>query len=322
MHQSPQQPKLLLGVSSCLLGNKVRFDAGHKEDSFLTRTLAQYAEFVPICPEVDIGLGTPRETIRLEGDPRNPRLVAPKSGRDLTDLMQTYSERRVWELTPLNLHGYILKSKSPSCGMVHVRLYQEGQQGASKNGVGIYAAALMRRFPTLPLEEEGRLNDSVLRENFVERLFARRRWLEFLGSAPTPAHLIRFHTRHKLALLAHSTEMYRELGKLTAGAGGVDFGPLLAEYERKFMETLKQKATPKKHANVLYHLSGYLKRAIDPEDKQELSSVIEDYRNGLVPLVVPTTLLKHHFRRHPVAWVAEQTYLDPYPAELMLRNHV
>ena len=318
--QQPAQAKLLLGVSSCLLGNKVRFDAGHKEDSFLTKTLAEYVEFVPVCPEVDIGLGIPRETIRLEGDPRNPRLIAPKSGRDLTEAMQDYSERRVWELGPLNLHGYILKSKSPSCGMVHVRLYQG--QAASKNGVGIYAAALLRRFPTLPVEEEGRLNDSVLRENFVERLFARRRWLDFIAAGPTPADLIRFHTRHKFALLAHSPELYRELGRQMATAGIADFPRLLEAYEQKFMETLKQKATPRKHSNVLYHLVGYLKRDLDSEDKQELTSVIEDYRNSLVPLIVPITLLKHHFRRHPDAWVMEQTYLDPYPAELMLRNHV
>jgi len=318
--QQPAQPKLLLGVSSCLLGNKVRFDAGHKEDSFLTKILAEYVEFLPVCPEVDIGLGIPRETIRLEGDPRNPRLIAPKSGRDLTDAMQDYSERRVSELATLNLHGYILKSKSPSCGMVHVRLYQA--QAVSKNGVGIYAAALLRRFPTLPIEEEGRLNDSVLRENFVERLFARKRWLDFLAAGPSPADLIRFHTRHKLALLAHSPELYRELGRQMASAGTADFPRLLETYEQKFMETLKHKATPRKHSNVLYHLVGYLKNELDSEDKQELTSVIEDYRNGRVPLIVPITLLKHHFRRHPDAWVSEQTYLDPYPAELMLRNHV
>lgn len=320
--QQSKQPKLLLGVSSCLLGQKVRFDAGHKQDSFLIDTLARYAEFVPICPEVDIGLGIPRESIRLEGDPRNPRLVAPKSGRDLTERMQEYSERRVEELAPLNLHGYVLKSKSPSCGMVHVRLYQVQGGGVSKNGVGIYAAALLRRFPTLPVEEEGRLHDPALRENFVERLFARRRWLDFLAAKPTAADLVRFHTRHKLALLAHSTERYRELGRLTANAGVTEFAQLLQKYELKLMETLKQKATPRKHANVLYHLAGYLKTQLDSGDKQELTSVIEDYRNELVPLVVPITLLKHHFRRYPVAWVAEQTYLDPYPAELMLRNHV
>jgi uncharacterized protein YbgA (DUF1722 family)/uncharacterized protein YbbK (DUF523 family) len=311
-----------IGISSCLLGQNVRYDGGHKKDGFIAHTLAEYFEFVPVCPEVDIGLGTPRETIRLEGSPESPRLVAPKSGNDLTVLMQEYSSRRLEELLQSRLHGYILKKDSPSCGMERVRVYSQDGKSVTRSGRGLYAAALMQRLPLLPVEEEGRLNDPVLRENFIERVFGFYRWTEFLRSSPKPRNLIAFHTRQKLTLLSHSPKAYSELGRIVADAGGRKFPEILDDYATKFMDALKIRATRKKQSNVLYHLVGYLKKTIGGEDKQELVSLIENYREGLIPLIVPITLLKHHFRKFPAEWVEQQVYLNPYPAELMLRNHV
>jgi uncharacterized protein YbgA (DUF1722 family)/uncharacterized protein YbbK (DUF523 family) len=311
-----------IGVSACLLGQKVRFDGGHKEDSFVHKTLADFVDFVPVCPEVDIGLGVPRETIRLEGDASLPRLVAPRSGRDLTDQMKDYAARRLEELAQSGLHGYVLKKDSPSCGMERVRVYDPVSGGAGRVGTGLYAAALMARFPSLPIEEEGRLNDAVLRENFIERVFAYYRLQHFLEQKPAGGDLVEFHTASKMALLAHSATHYRELGRLVAMAGKAVPPELLDTYVRLFMEGLKVRATRRKHSNVLGHLMGYLKKVLDPGDKAELLETINDYREGRVPLIVPLTLLKHHFRRYPTDWVNRQTYLNPYPAELMLRNHV
>jgi len=313
--------QIRIGVSSCLLGMKVRYDGGHKEDSFVHHTLAQYVEFIPVCPEVDIGLGTPRETIRLEGDPSDPRLIAPKSGRDLTETMKTYAVKRLEELNGIGLHGYILKKDSPSCGMERVRVHQASSGSPARVGIGLFAAALMSRLPSLPVEEEGRLNDPVLRENFIERVFAFYRLQQFLNSQPIAGDLVEFHSRAKMALLAHSPKHYTHLGQLV-GSSAKALKTTLQAYATFFMEALKVKATRRKHANVLQHLAGYLKRDVDAEDRAEMAASIEDYRQGLVPLVVPLTLLKHHFRRHPIDWVLNQTYLNPYPAELMLRNHV
>jgi uncharacterized protein YbgA (DUF1722 family)/uncharacterized protein YbbK (DUF523 family) len=311
-----------IGISSCLLGQKVRYDGGHKEDGFITHTLAGFFDFVAVCPEVEIGLGTPRETIRLEGSPESPRLVAPKSGKEHTRSMEEYSARRLKELQSLGLHGYILKKDSPSCGMERVRVYSDDGKSVTRNGRGLYAAALMRRFPLLPVEEEGRLNDPVLRENFIERVFGYYRWTGLLRSNPKPRDLVAFHTRQKLTLLSHSPKGYRDLGRMVATTSERPWPEVLDGYGTGFMEALRMRATRKKHSNVLYHLAGYLKKNIDAEDKQELLSLIESYRAGLVPLIVPITLLKHHFRKFPAGWVQEQVYLNPYPAELMLRNHV
>lgn len=314
-------PRLRIGISSCLLGEKVRFDGGHKHDSLLTEVLGRFFEWVPVCPEVEIGLGTPRESLRLVGISASPRLIAPRSGADHTEAMQRYAARRAEELAALGLHGYILKKDSPSCGMERVRVYsQDGMP--RRDGRGLFAAALLARLPLLPVEEEGRLHDPVLRENFVERVFARHRWLEFIASRPRAADLVRFHTRHKLTLLSHSEPHYRRLGRLVAAAGRAPLRELLPQYEELFFAALAVKASPRKHANTLYHLLGFLKEKLDAADKRELVECIERYRRRQLPLVVPVTLLAHHFRRHPVDWVAGQTYLHPYPAELMLRNQV
>ena len=310
---------LRIGISSCLLGQKVRFDGGHKLDTLITETLGRYCEWVPVCPEMEIGLGAPRESLRLEAGAAGPRLIASGSGVDHTDAMRAWAARRLEELAALDLDGYILKKGSPSCGMERVRVYGKG--GAERRtGSGIYATMLLARFGSLPIEEEGRLRDSGIRENFIERLFCRHRWREFIGSGPRLRELVEFHTRHKLTLSAHSDPHYRKLGRLVAGTGGGKLREVLEDYERLFTAALRVRATPGKHANVLNHIFGHLKHHLDPGDKAEVTGQIENYRKGLVPLVVPLTLLAHHLRRHPAPWLQEQVYLHPYPAELMLRR--
>ena len=271
---------------------------------------------------MELGLGVPRESLRLVGSPDAPRFVTHKSGRDYTEAMQEWARRRLEELASLKLHGYVLKKDSPSCGMFRVRVYGKG--GAPVNtGQGIYARELARRFPLLPVEEEGRLHDAKLRENFIERIFVEYRWQKMLAEEPTPAGLVRFHTAHKLTLMAHSPKHYTELGRLTAQAGVLPWAQLVESYAQTLHDALSLLATPAKHANVLQHLMGFLKRNLDAADKAELLELIEDYRAGLTPLIVPLTLLQHHLRRNTVAdWVYQQAYLMPYPKELMLRNHV
>ena len=313
--------KIRLGVSSCLLGEEVRYDGGHKHNALVTGLLGEFFEWVPVCPELEMGLGVPRETLRLAGEPEDPSLLSLKSKRDHTKSMRRYASRRLRELASDGLRGYILKKDSPSCGLFRVRVYVES--GApNRNGRGLFASALAQRFPLLPLEEEGRLNDMPLRENFIERVYAFHRWMELRSCSPRPADLVNFHTRHKFTLLSHSRVRYNKLGRLVARAGKGSFRALLEEYGKLFMEALACKATRKKHTDVLYHLAGYLKNVLDRTDKEELVGAIRDYHLEVVPLIVPITLLKHHFRRHPDAYALGQTYLNPYPGELMLRNHV
>ena len=323
-----EDPKICLGISTCLLGEQVRYDGGHKLDRFLTNVLGRYVEWVPVCPEVEMGLPTPRESMRLVGDAGAPRLVAPKAGIDYTEQMQSWASRRVDELAKVALHGFVFKKDSPSSGLFRVKVYNEHGM-APRNGTGMFPREVMNRFPLLPLEEEGRLNDMPLCENFIERVFAYYRWTEMLeeyrtGSPPrTAGPLVRFHTAHKLTLMAHSPKHYTEMGRLVANAGKREWDELTADYGTLLMEGLAVLGTRGKHVNVLQHLMGYLKDYLSSEDKQELLGLIEDYRQGLLPLIVPLTLLKHHLNRHPVPdWVHQQVYLHPYPKELMLRNHV
>jgi len=320
--ESFEEPTIRLGVSTCLLGEEVRYDGGHKLDRFLIKTLGSFVEWVPVCPEVEIGLPTPRESMRLAGDPEAPRLIAPKSSHDYTERMQTWARERLEELAAVKLHGFIFKKDSPSSGLFRVRVYD--QNGMPRRvGTGIFPREVMKRLPLLPLEEEGRLNDMPLRENFIERIFAYYRWMRLLEEDSTPGGLVRFHTAHKLTLMAHSPSHYQEMGRLVAQAGSLPWTELVETYGPLLMEGLKVLGTPGKHTNVLQHLMGFLKDALSGEDKAELLGLIEDYRQGLVPLIVPLTLLQHHLRRHPVPdWVHQQVYLNPYPKELMLRNHV
>ena len=316
------EPVLRLGISSCLLGERVRYDGGHKLDHFLADTMARFVEWVPVCPEVEMGLTVPRESMRLVGDPLEPRLITPKSNADYTGQMQTWSRERLEQLAGMHLSGFVFKKDSPSSGLFRVKIYNQHGM-AERTGSGLFARAFRDRFPLMPLEEEGRLNDLPLRENFIERIFAYYRWTELHESNPTPGGLVRFHTAHKLTLMAHSPKHYTELGRLVAQAGTIPWADLSATYGRLFVEGLALLGPRRKHVNVLQHLMGYLKKDLSADDKQELLGLIEDYRQELVPLIVPMTLLKHHLRRHPVPeWVWQQVYLNPYPKELMLRNHV
>lgn len=308
-----------VGISSCLLGQEVRWNGAHKRDSWLVETLGPFVEWVPVCPELELGLGVPREPIRLEGNPKAPRLVGRESRTDLTDEMETFAAQRVEALGALDLCGYVLKSDSPTCGMERVKVHGEAS-GRPKAGVGLFARALMSRLPLLPIEEEGRLHDPGLRESFIERVFAFRRLRDLLASKPGGSRLMEFHARHKLLLMAHDPEGARRLGRIVAGAREAG-GGAAGRYAVAFMETLKRRATPSRHANVLQHMLGYLKRRLDAGDKQEILDAIDDMRLGRLPLVVPLALLRHHLRRHDVRYLLDQVYLNPHPRELMLRNH-
>ncbi len=311
-----------LGISRCLLGENVRYDGGHKRDRFLTDTLGRFVEWVPVCPEVEIGLPIPRESLRLVGDPEDPRLIAPKSGQDHTERMQSWAQGRLEELATARLHGFVFKKDSPSSGLFRVRVYDKNGM-PRRVGTGIFAREVTKRFPLLPVEEEGRLHDMGLRENFIDRVFAYHRWTCMLEGNPTPGGMVQFHTAHKLTVLAHSPSHYKEMGRMVAQAGSLPWGEAVQTYGSLLMEGLKVLTSPGKHTNVLQHLMGFLRDDLTGDDKAELLDLIEDYRQGLVPLIVPMTLLRHHLRGNEVPdWVHQQVYLYPYPKELMLRNHV
>ena len=310
-----------IGVSACLLGDEVRYDAGHKRDAFLTQVLGPLVEWVKVCPEVEVGMGTPRESMRLVDEGGRVRLLTVKTGVEHTDAMTAYAARRVVTLDDEDLCGYVLKKDSPSCGMTRVKVYG-GNGPAAKTGIGIFARALIARYPHLPIEEEGRLTDPRLRDNFIERVFAYRRLRDLFESRWTVGDLVRFHTAHKLVLLAHSTQAYTRLGRIVAGAKGADRAALRARYTDGFMDALSEMATTKRHTNVLQHMVGYFKKTLDTDSRTELLAAIDDYRLGLAPLIVPITLLRHHVRVHEVVYLAGQVYLAPHPKELMLRNHV
>lgn len=317
--QCDSGPKIRLGISHCLLGAPVRYDGKDKHDAYITGTLGRFFEFVPLCPEVVIGLGVPREPIRLEGDPRAPRAVGVRSkDLDVTADLLVLGRRSARQMGGIS--GYILKSGSPSCGLEGVKVYAGNR--VSRRGVGLFVRGLRERQPLLPMEEEGGLADPELRENFIERVFAYRRWQELCGAGITPRRLVAFHSAHKLSLMAHGSEPARALGRLVAEAGRRPVKTLAAEYGAGFMAALGHRATRRRHTNVLQHLLGYLKTRIDAADKAEALELIDDYRHGKVPLIVPLTLLKHHLRRFPDPYLAGQAYLNPSPAELALCNAI
>jgi uncharacterized protein YbgA (DUF1722 family)/uncharacterized protein YbbK (DUF523 family) len=318
--ESSPDAAIRIGVSTCLLGEHVRFDGGHKRDPFLVETFGRYVEWVPVCPEVEAGLGVPRESMRLRRNEDEVRLVTSKTGIDHTDAMRRYAARRVAGLATHELCGYVLKKNSPSCGMERVKIY--GRSGPVASGRGLFAEALLQAFPHLPVEEEGRLNDPHLRENFVERVFAYRRLRSLFNSRWTIGRVVAFHTAHKLQLMAHSPRVYAELGRLVAGAKRLARPALRASYEEQFMSALEVMATPKRHVNVLQHILGYFTDQLDGAARHELIELIADYGRGMLPLVVPLTLVRHYVRQFAIAYLQAQTYLDPHPKELMLRNHV
>ena len=310
--------KIRIGISACLMGEKVRYDGGHKHDRYITDTLGKFFHFVPVCPEVECGLPVPREAMHLEGDPCSPRLVTIRSGSDLTEKMQLYCSTKVEELEKEPLSGFIFKARSPSSGLFRVKVYGKGMP--SKSGRGLFAASVTDRFPRLPVEEEGRLGDPGLRENFLERVFTFHRWQEFRNSAPSLGEIVSFHTSHKLMVMAHSVEIYREMGRLVATVGKGDHEKFLERYEELLMKAMAMHATARKNVNVLQHIMGYFKKDLSRWEKQELLETIERYRLGLIPLLVPLTLLKHYILKYGQEWLKGQVYLDPHPAELMLRS--
>lgn len=313
-------PRIRVGISSCLLGKSVRYDSGHKQNPYITQILCRFFEFVPTCPEVAIGLGVPRPPIRLRGDAENPRAVGvTDSTFDVTDKLDDYA--RSWGKAARAFSGYIFKRGSPSCGMERVKVFDsKGTQ--SSHGAGIFSRRLMQKLPLMPVEEEGRLTDPVLRENFITRVYVYHRWQRMQQESLTAGRLVEFHTRHKMLIRAHGEVGYQRLGRLVAEAGTRDLQDLAEQYLDALMRAIRRPATRKQHSNVLSHLAGYLKRDIDAGDKAELVRVIDDYRLGRVPLVVPITMLKHHFRRRPDPYVGHQFYLQPHPEELQLRNFI
>ena len=313
--------KLKLGISTCLLGKEVRYDGGHKLDRFLTDTLGQFVDFVPVCPEVECGMPVPREAMRLVGDRAAPRLMTIKTGRDLTARMQSWGQGKLKDLEGKELCGYIFKSKSPSSGMARVKVYNSNGM-PSHNGVGIWAAMFMKHFPLLPVEEEGRLHDPKLREMFVERIFVLKRWRELALAPKTLGGLVEFHTRHKMLILSHSQEIYREMGRLTATGKSTPIETLYERYLELLTRAMTLKTTIKKNLNVLMHLMGYFKKELSGDEKQEFLEVLDGYSAGYLPLIVPITLMNHYIRKYGQPYLAGQHYLNPHPVELQLRNHV
>ena len=315
------QERVKVGISACLLGENVRWNGGHKLDRYLTHTLGQFVDYVPVCPEVECGLGIPRETLRLVGDPENPRLLTTKTKIDHTDRMRQWAKTRVEALSKENLCGFIFKSDSPSSGMIRVKVYNEKGM-PEKKGVGMFARAFMEHFSLIPAEDDGRLHDPNIRENFIEQIFALERWRAVLAAKTNMRNLVDFHTRNKLLVLSHSPQHSRLMGKLVADGKQQPIQTLYKDYELMLVEALKLKSTVKKNLNVLQHLMGYFKQNLSADEKQELMEVFEQYRQEYVPLIVPITLVNHYVRKYDQPYLKLQTYLNPHPIELKLRSYV
>ena len=310
-----------IGVSSCIIGEEVRWNGGHARQRWLTDVFWDFVDYVPVCPEVEVGMGVPRPTVRLERHGSGIRMIDPKNEVDWTAAMNRLSRSRASEMESHDLCGFVLKKNSPTCGLERVKVVHEGGGGASKDGQGLFASALVHRFPHLPIEEEGRLNDPQIRENFVERVFAFRRVKDVFKPRWTVGDVVEFHTREKLLLRAHDEVRYRELGVLVANSKAIPRGAFKDDYMDRYMAALRRRATVAKHGNVLQHMVGFLRRVDDEAGREEMQGAIEDFRAGLVPLIVPTTLIRHLAKRHDQRILLESSYLSPHPKELMLRNH-
>lgn len=309
--------KIPIGVSSCLLGQNVRFDGGHKRDSYIVGTLGEYFDFYPLCPEVAIGLGTPRPAIHLVKIEGSIRCVGIKNAEnDVTEQLRDYAAGL--RPTHAGLCGYIVKKDSPSCGMARVKVFTDGQP--HRNGIGVYTKEMMRNNPLLPVEEEGRLGDAGLRENFIQRVYVLYRWKQMLVEGLTVSGLVDFHVRHKLIIMSHGD--YREMGQLIASSTKEKLETVAEKYILLLMGILKTVVNRANHVNVLQHIQGYLKRELTAADKAELCEMIERYRRGEVPLIVPLTLLKHHFRKSSDPYIENSYYMSPYPQELSLINEL
>ncbi|MGC9422813.1 MULTISPECIES: YbgA family protein [Vibrio] len=307
-----------VGISACVLGERVRFDAGHKVSHFVTQELSPFFDFVPVCPEVGMGLPVPRPTIRLVADEQRIALVETKdASRDHTEALLQYTHKKIDHLQSQALCGYIVCAKSPTCGMERVKVYRD--HGAEKNGVGLYTEQLMQRMPWLPVEEDGRLNDPVLRENFITRVFCLHDFYQSLGDNPTAGKVVDFHSRYKLTLMAHHPTSYQRLGRLVANVAQYQLADFIQEYRLELMQALTFRASRKNQTNVLMHIQGYFKRSLTSSQKAELAQVIDEYRRGLLPLLAPLTLIKHYLAMYPDAYLSQQRYLNPHPQELKLR---
>jgi uncharacterized protein YbgA (DUF1722 family)/uncharacterized protein YbbK (DUF523 family) len=316
----PMEEQIKLGVSACLLGQNVRYNGGHSRDPFITETLSQYVEFFPVCPEVECGFPVPREAMRLVGDPESPRLITSNTKQDHTGQMLSWCSQKVNDLEELDLYGFIFKKGSPSSGMERVKVYtDEGMP--SNRGIGMFARAFMDNFPLLPVEEDGRLHDPALRENFIEAIFVLKRWRESLSPKPTRRGFVEFHTKHKLLVMAHSPNHIRMMGKMVANIKHHVLDDFRFKYQRLLIESLRLKTTRRKHTDVLMHCMGFLKKLLSSDEKRELLEIIEQYRQGHFPLIVPVTLLNHYVRKYEPPYLREQYYLNPHPIELQLRNH-
>lgn len=314
-------PRIRLGVSSCLLGEKVRYDGRHKRDRFLTDVLGAHFDFVPVCPELEVGLGVPREPVHLiagAAGPSRVRLVGVQSATDHTRAMQGWAARRIAALAALDLAGYVFKEGSPSCGLYRVPVANGAR--ASRDGVGLFARAFRDALPLVPVEEEGRLYDARLRDAFLERIFALDR-LRALGSDLSRGALVELHARHRVLLLAHGRSRVRALGRLVAAAKTQRPRALYASYAAGFVAALERPATRKGHVSALVHMLGELEDHLAGRDLQELRGAIAEYAAGRSPRIVPITLLEHHARRHGIRALADQHYLTPDPRERMLRAH-
>ncbi len=306
-----------LGISACLNGQKVRFDGGHKKSTFCDQYLADLVTFTPICPEVGIGLPSPRKAIRLVKDKTDLIALRFSDGsEDLTAKMESFSKRTLPQFE--HVSGFVLTANSPTCGMEKVRVYYDEGNRNAKEGTGLFAKLLASKYPNLPLEEDGRLNDSLLRENFIARVFAYHEWKQIEQIGFTKNALFKFHARHKYQLLAHNPTNYRKLGQLLASSGN-DIEQIAAEYINLFMQSLKIIATRKNHTNVLQHIQGYFKKQLSPTERQDIASVILQYHKGMIPLLAPMTLLKHYLTIYPDQYIKQQSYFNPHPDSLKLR---
>ncbi len=307
-----------VGVSSCLLGKEVRFDGGHKRNRFVTEALADYFELVPFCPEVAIGMGIPRQPIRLVGNQDSPEAVGVKNpDLNVTRPLREYGRKVAGTLD--GLCGFIFKKDSPSCGMTRVKVYSS-QGMAVRSGAGLFAREIMRADPLLPVEEEGRLNDAGLCDSFITRVYVYARWKALRQAGLSKSGLVEFHASHKFLVMAHSSAAYRQLGRMLSDLGGVNLHATADSYISLLLETLKRPATRKQHTNVLQHLLGYLKNDLESPRRADLAGAIDAYRRGDFPLVVPVRLLQHYFSLHLHPYINRQVYLNPYPQSLQLRN--
>lgn len=310
--------QIKIGVSSCLLGERVRYNGEHKRHWYINEVLGKYFHYVPFCPELEVGMGVPRPSVRLVGKAESPKMIEPKSGEDWTDRMVHYSNKKAPKLA--GLHGFILKKGSPSCGPFRVKVYSEkGIPFAS--GQGIFAKALRERYPHIPIEDEGRLNDEGLRENFITRVFAYARFCHLKAQSFSRANWVKFHQDNKMLLLSYSRPLYSKLGQLVSHIKDYSSQEFLDSYEELYMTALEGKSTPAKNSDVLLHILGHLKKIIGSKEKQDLIDAIDKYKQGTYPLIVPLTLVRHYINLHDVQYIKEQTYLNPHPIELKLRNH-